>query len=227
MIELSYNFYIVVYNITIDKIDFRYVFHIYVTHYYTMPYSGRLDLFIGPMFSGKTTEIVKKYNECIQNNINVVAINYAEDTRYHTTMLSSHDKVMIPCIQCMQLNEIATTDEVMNSDVVLINEGQFFPDVYEVVVSLVETYNKHVIICGLDGDFKRNKFGRLCDLIPYCDSITKLTAICECGKPSIFSHRTSVETAQVVIGSNNYKPLCRKCYINANSTHTISAEISQ
>jgi len=178
---------------------------------------GCLDLFIGPMFSGKTTKLIEIYNRCVEENVNVVAINYAADTRYHNTLLSTHDKQMIPCIQCMKLDEVVRTDHVMNSDVVLINEGQFFPDIHDMVVMLVETYKKHVVVCGLDGDFKRVKFGKLCDLIPFCDTITKLQAVCECGQPSIFSHRTSTETEQVLIGSSNYKPLCRTCYRNANA----------
>lgn len=178
---------------------------------------GRLDLFVGPMFSGKTTKLVNIYNECVRDNKRVVAINYATDTRYHTTLLSTHDQEMIPCIQCMCLAEIISDNRVITSGVVLINEGQFFPDIYEAIVCLVETYNKHVIVCGLDGDFKRSKFGQLCDLIPLCDSITKLSATCECGQPSIFSHRTSNETTQVVIGSSNYKPLCRPCYLRENT----------
>ena len=182
-----------------------------------MSSSGCLDLFIGPMFSGKTTKLIEIYNRCVEENVNVVAINYAADTRYHNTLLSTHDKQMIPCIQCMKLEEVLHTDHVMNSDVILINEGQFFPDIYDMVVMLVETYKKHVVVCGLDGDFKRVKFGKLCDLIPFCDTITKLQAVCECGKPSIFSHRTSTETEQVLIGSSNYKPLCRACYRNANA----------
>jgi thymidine kinase len=125
----------------------------------------------------------------------------------------------------MKLDEVALTDHVMNSDVILINEGQFFPDIHDVVVMLVETYKKHVVVCGLDGDFKRIKFGKLCDLIPFCDTITKLQAVCDCGQPSIFSHRTSTETAQVLIGSSNYKPLCRACYRNANVS-TASANLS-
>ena len=87
-----------------------------------MSSSGCLDLFIGPMFSGKTTKLIEIYNRCVEENVNVVAINYVADTRYHNTLLSTHDKQMIPCIQCMKLDEVVRTDQVMNSDVILINE---------------------------------------------------------------------------------------------------------
>ena len=82
---------------------------------------------------------------------------------------------------------------------------------------MVENHNKIVYICGLDGDFKREKFGEILDLIPYCDKVTKLNSFCsKCrnGKKGLFSCRVSKETEQVVIGSDNYKPLCRKCYLS-------------
>jgi thymidine kinase len=102
---------------------------------------------------------------------------------------------------------------IHNYDIILINEGQFFPDLYESVIQLVEKYKMKVYICGLDGDFKRNKFGKMLDLIPVCDKIIKLSAECvKCKRPAIFSKRLSEEEQQVVIGSSNYAPMCRECY---------------
>jgi thymidine kinase len=128
-------------------------------------------------------------------------------------MLSTHDQLMIPCIQCASLTSIMS--ELENSDVILINEGQFFSDLKNVVLSLVETHGKCVYIYALDGDFKRNKFGEVADLIPYSDTVTKLHALCSMckdGTHAIFSKRISSENEQVVIGSDNYKPVCRTCY---------------
>ena len=92
---------------------------------------------------------------------------------------------------------------------------------------------KQVYICGLDGDFKRNKFGQLLDLIPYCDNVTKLHSICKrClnndVNNAIFSHRVTGEKDQTLIGSSAYIPLCRSCYLQENKedfttlSHTIS-----
>jgi thymidine kinase len=105
-----------------------------------------------------------------------------------------------------------------NYDVVLINEGQFFPDLYDVVDVLVNIDGKRVHICGLDGDFKRQKFGGILDLIPLCDAVTKLRSNCtNCPNKALFSHRITNETEQVVIGSFNYVPLCRGCYNKATT----------
>lgn len=179
--------------------------------------NGLLEIILGPMFSGKTTHLVELYNYYKISGISVLAINYSADTRYHDTMLSTHDKITIPCIFADNLSDIL--NELLIVDTILINEGQFFPDLYEVVVQLVDKHNKRVHICGLDGDFQRNKFGNMLDLIPLCDSLTKLQSKCHtCSKPAIFSHRITKETEQVVIGSDNYVPLCRNCYHKYNST---------
>ena len=185
---------------------------------------GRLELILGPMFSGKTTRLVELYHEFQNKHVKVIAINFADDTRYHDTMLSTHDRQLIPCIQCHNLNEIIDNENIKNSSVILINEGQFFQDIFEVVIRFVELQKKHVVICGLDGDFKRINFGKLCDLIPLSDSIIKLHAKCNCGKDAIFSHRVTNELAQVVIGSSNYIPLCRTCYLDINNLSTNNCE---
>jgi len=187
---------------------------------------GFLELILGPMFSGKTTRLINLYNEN-KDNCTVAVINYANDTRYHNTMLSTHDRVMIPCIQATNIADVILSDEVQNSDMILINEGQFFSDIYESVMKLIEKENKIVYICGLDGDFQRNTFGNLLKLLPYADKITKLNSNCDrCDRVAIFSHRITHEISQVVIGSDNYIPLCRKCYCSLNSVNEMHASRS-
>jgi thymidine kinase len=185
---------------------------------------GYLELILGPMFSGKTTQIIQIYNNYSYIGKKVAVINYDEDKRYHETMLSTHDHKMIPCILSNDIQENwsnPTNDhynDLNEADVILINEGQFFKNLKNVVMEMVDKENKIVYICGLDGDFQRNKFGDLLELIPYCDKVTKLNSLCsQCrnGKKGIFSCRLTNETTQVVIGSDNYKPLCRSCYLQS------------
>jgi thymidine kinase len=177
--------------------------------------SGYLELILGPMFSGKTTFLINKYNELLSHDMNVAVINFADDKRYHESMLSSHDKMMIPCIFTRKLADILYSKELDQANAVLINEGQFFEDLHESVIYLVEQINKRVYVCGLDGDFKRQKFGTILDLIPICDNVIKLKSKCEyCRRPALFSHRITSETNQISIGSNNYVPLCRICYVS-------------
>lgn len=191
--------------------------------------AGYLELIIGPMFSGKTTELLEIYKKCNFCSIPVSIINHSSDKRYHDTMLSSHDKNMAPCLHTYKLNDLWLSNDfyeveiysdnytdnlLRNSDVILINEGQFFPDLYQVVLNMLQ-YNKKVYVCGLDGDFGRKKFGSILDLIPHCDKVTKLTSLCSLckdGTPGIFSMRLTDETEQTVVGYKNYIPVCRKCH---------------
>jgi thymidine kinase len=192
--------------------------------------TGYLELIAGPMYSGKTSKILelyKQYNFC---GINCFVINYSDDNRYSTSQLVSHDKKEIPCNKALNLTELvdltgdqpAGTEynlkEFNNAQVILINEGQFFEDIVDWVKISVEKYHKVVYICGLDGDFKRNHFGNWLDLLPFCDKFEKLHSFCSHCKQraAIFSHRLSHETAQKVIGTDIYVPLCRGCYISMN-----------
>lgn len=187
---------------------------------------GKLHLILGPMFSGKTTRLIEIYNENQENNKQVMAINYNADRRYHDSMLSTHDKVMIPCIFTESIADVLQNPAIISADIVLINEGQFFPDIYETVLLLVEQLGKTVYICGLDGDFQRNRFGDLLFLIPFCDSVTKLSSRCNiCSEPAIFSRRITCETQQVVIGSTNYIPVCRACYHVTVETTPLSTPV--
>ena len=181
-----------------------------------------LEIFVGPMFSKKTSRLIDIYKQYTFCNIPVEIINHCADTRYHDTMLSSHDKVMVPCIQTDKISDVWFNNnqqsdnhlKLKNAAVILINEAQFFGDLYDCVLDMLKE-NKRVYIAGLDGDFSRNKFGQILDLVPVCDKITKLTALCSMckdGTLGIFSMRLTKETQQMVIGSDNYIPVCRHCY---------------
>ena len=192
--------------------------------------SGSLKLYLGPMFSGKTSKLLEIYKQYSFCNIPVAVINHCSDVRYHDSLLSTHDKVMIPCIQTKNIKDIWENQDIEKSfdqnasdhlklrsaEVILINEGQFFDDLYECVLDMLRE-NKKVYIAGLDGDFERKKFGQMLDLIPMCDEVIKLTSlcsICKNGQAGIFSLRLSKETQQTLVGSDNYVPVCRKCYDN-------------
>lgn len=195
---------------------------------------GYLEIIKGPMFSGKTTRIMdiyKKYTFC---DIKTMVINYEKDTRYSDDMLSSHDQIMIPCIKALTLNDVVNIAdasaintsslpasvsgkhaiEFFEAKAILINEGQFFADIVEWVRLAVEKYHKNVYICGLNSDFKRQKFGNWLELEAISDNVILLHSFCsKCKRrPAIFSHRLSKEREIEVIGSDCYIPVCRKCY---------------
>lgn len=181
--------------------------------------SGYLELFIGPMFSGKTSKLLEIYKQYTFCNSEIIVINHSSDDRYSDTMLSTHDKIMIPCVNTIRLMDLYKYSSILDvnmekHNIVLINEGQFFQDLYEFVIQCLRE-NKKLYICGLDGDFRRKKFGQMLDLIPLCDKVTKLTSlcgICKNGTLGIFSLRLTSDREQTLIGSSNYIPVCRSCY---------------
>ena len=183
---------------------------------------GSLSIFLGPMYSGKTTKLIELYTHYTKNGVNVMAINYSKDPRYTSEpFMVSHDKSSIPCILVTRLSDAFSQDDVdkdrierfMEAEVILINECQFFPDIVEWVKMVVTIYKKRVYICGLNGDFARRPFGKWMDLISFCDSVTKLDSQCKvCNtNKAIFSHRNSNKKEQLIIG-NDYIPICRPCF---------------
>jgi len=170
------------------------------------------------------------YKKCKLCNIPIAVINHSSDNRYtnNNNLLSTHDKTMVPCILTKSLMDLWNYDSLdekysdksechmllRSANVILINEGQFFEDLYPCVLEMLRE-KKQIYICGLDGDFQRQKFGAILDLIPMCDKVTKLNSlcgICKNGTPGIFSKRISNEKEQFLIGSDNYIPVCRNCY---------------
>lgn len=183
---------------------------------------GYLSICGGCMFSGKTSWLMQQYKKYTYIGKSVSVINYDADKRYHDKLLSTHDKQMIPCVQAKTLKEIY--QDLIHVDVILINEGQFFDDLYEISLDLVENFKKKIYIAALDGDFKQKVFGDVLKLFPKCDDYIKLHALCaHCkdGTKASFSHRISEESEQISIGASNYVPLCRKCY-NENSNLVVN-----
>lgn len=178
--------------------------------------NGYLEVIFGPMFSGKTTHLIQKYKQHTLLGHKIAVVNYMDDKRYSKTELSTHDNLTIECMFTYKLNDLLNDNTVKESRVIIINEGQFFDDLLEFVLQMVEKEQKVVYVCGLDSDFQRNKFGQILDLVPYSDNVVKLKSLCmQCrdGTTAIFSKRITKDESLIVIGSDNYIPLCRKCYL--------------
>lgn len=176
---------------------------------------GYLGLFLGCMYSGKTSKLIAIYNRYKNSDIPVCVINYEGDTRYHDELMSSHDRQMIPCHRVKNIYDVFKADPhlLKTTDIYLINEGQFFSDLFEVVKLLVVSHGKTVYVGGLDGDFEKNKFGQITDLISLSDDYEKLFAVCSnCKGKAAFTKRLTSDKDQVLIGGEDmYIPVCRKC----------------
>lgn len=171
--------------------------------------SSGLHLIIGPMFSGKTTELLRVAKRLQSINLKVLLLNYHEDTRYSTSEMSTHDRESLPCTFVKDLNKIELLAK--EYDIICINEAQFFEDLVEFCKKQLKL-NKTLYICGLDGDYKQEKFGEILNLVPLCDTITKLHAfckVCKNGTKAHFTKRLTEHNEQKLIGVDEYIPVCR------------------
>ena len=173
-----------------------------------------LKLILGSMYSGKTTEILRIVNSLKHIDETPIIIKPQIDDRYSSTKISTHNKQEYECITLNKLSEFKNT---LHVKYIIIEEAQFFDDLYLFVIDQVELRRKHVIVVGLDGDSNRVNFGEIHKLIPLCDDIIKLKAycsICKDGTLGIFSKRISESKEKVLVGSEeDYIAVCRKCYL--------------
>lgn len=178
---------------------------------------GELHLIIGPMFSSKTTTLISKLDRHTYGQ-NVLAINHSLDTRYGTNGLRTHTGKSFPCIHIQKLADSLAEKSYQSADVIGIDEAQFFDDLVSSVQRMTEHDKKIVYVAGLSGNFRRECFGHIHELIPFADSVTLLNAVCmDCkdGKtPGLFSKLyvpNLSDSSDVIIGGcNSYKAVCRR-----------------
>jgi thymidine kinase len=180
---------------------------------------GYLELIMGCMFSGKTSCLLTKVNKLRSIGINPLIINSAINTRDENCVLNNHDKQKIECITLKKLSDINI--DILNSySHILIDESQFFSDLKISVIYWCDILKKKISVFGLDGDFRREKFGEIIDLIPFADDVIKnkgYCAICKNTTPSLFSSRITLDNDQTLIGSGDkYIPVCRNHYLMMN-----------
>lgn len=175
---------------------------------------GKLHLIIGPMFSGKSTMLLTRYRRYGIAGKNCVLVKYAGDNRYDTGTeqnLITHDQLSYKAISCRRLSDIS--ELVREYDVVCIDEIQFYPDAAEYCDRWA---NEGLIVeaCGLSGDFLRRPFEQISRLIPLCDDLQQVKAVCRAtGKDAPFSKRLSTEQEiEVIGGTDKYIAVSRQEY---------------
>lgn len=173
-------------------------------------------MIIGPMFSGKSTEIIRRIRLLKHINKKVLVVKPRMDDRYICDKITSHNYETADCVVISLLGEL----DIDDYDCIIIDEGQFFDDLKDNVINWVDNLNKDVIVGGLDGDFKRQPIGQILELIPYSDKCVKLNSlcnICKDGTDASFSHRIVKSNDSILVGgAESYIPLCRKCYNSFN-----------
>jgi thymidine kinase len=177
-----------------------------------MSRAGRIELILGPMFAGKTTELMRRVRREAHAKRSCFIIKYRADTRYSDDCVSSHDKQMMQAT--VAVTQLSHANDWEEFDCIAIDEGQFFPDLVEFASRAAEM-GKTVIVSALDGDFRRQPFGRVCELIPLAEKVEKLTAVCMMchAADAHFSRRiVASEQQELIGGSDMYVAVCRQCY---------------
>ena len=177
-----------------------------------------LHLILGPMFSGKSTRLIQHIRRCKTLSANICIIKPDIDQRYTTSSeLCTHDKLTESCLSLHidACDMIWDLPEYKAASVVMIEEGQFFTHVYDMVHTMME-HNKRIYVTALNGDSERRLFGEIYRLLPLCHSIEWMTALCiQCkdGTPAVYSKRKVVLGEQIkVAGSDVYEAVCGRHY---------------
>lgn len=180
---------------------------------------GRLSVLCGCMFAQKTTELLRRVKRYKSIGYKVLIINYSGDTRYGQECIASHDRETekAVCVDALQLvNVYAQSGEYQ---VIAIDEGQFFSDLFEYVTRWADTLPVHIIVAGLDGTSDRTPFGDMLRLIPHAEEVERLSAYCsECrdGTVAIYSKYIAAakkdENGVAIGGAESYRPVCRRHY---------------
>ena len=172
-----------------------------------------LSIIMGNMFSGKTSELIRRLKRLKVIGKNIIVVNSAKDTRSPEEVLKTHDNVQFNCHKVFDLFELMNRDEFDRADIIAIDEAQFFPRLKKFVECCLRV-GKSVILAGLDADSFQHKFGELIDCIPLACDVTKLSALCmRCNDGTLgpFTKRiVEDQRLELIGGSDMYVAVCRK-----------------
>ena len=174
--------------------------------------TGSIELICGSMFSGKTEELIRRLRRAQIARLNVEIFKPKTDVRYDETAVVSHD------LNSIQSTPVENASSILllgtNTQVVGIDEAQFFDDELPSVCNILANRGIRVIIAGLDMDFQGNPFGPMPALMAIAEEVTKVHAVCvQCGAPATYSYRTVASESKILLGEKeSYEPSCRSCY---------------
>ena len=173
---------------------------------------GTIEVICGPMFSGKTEELIRRLVRGQIAKKNVSIFKNAVDNRYSNEYVVSHNQNKIKCQPIKEAKEIFNFSKEI--DIVGIDETQFFDLSIIDVCNKLANDGKRVIVAGLDRDYKSIPFKPMANLLAHAEKITKLSSICIiCGDYAYFSQRLTDHKTQILVGeTDEYEARCRKCF---------------
>lgn len=178
---------------------------------------AQIEIIMGPMYSGKSTELIRRCNNYESIGKRVLIFNHYLDSRCPENSVQTHTKTEKFALKTDSLCKYY--NKIESYDIIAIDEAQFFNDLFD-FIKKVEHMNKFIIIAGLDGDCFRKPFGQILQCIPYADKVTKLHAMCMIKKDGTYASFTKrlkhiePQNTQVDIGAQDkYMAVCREEYI--------------
>lgn len=179
---------------------------------------GWLEVVAGPMFSGKSEELIRRVTRALIARQSVRVFKPAIDDRYDAIAVASHAG------RTLEAEAVDGVDDLRKRldeapEVVAIDEAQFFePELIDLVQDLADA-GARIIVAGLDLDFRGEPFGPVPTLLAKAEAVEKLTAICRCGRAAtrtqrlIGGHPAHYDDPIILVGATeSYEPRCRACH---------------
>lgn len=183
---------------------------------------GKLHLIVGPMFSGKTSALIKKINEDKVKNMKTLTVKWALDTRYelyNESFIISHDNQKVDALKCNE-NLMEYFNIFKEYCSIGIDEGHFFADLHEAVSSLI-SIGINVYIAALSSNYQMKNFKNIIEIYPIADKIEHKVAICtKCYMEAPFTKKKCFNLYGTnfleydVGGEEKYESLCRDCWLS-------------
>jgi thymidine kinase len=188
------------------------------------PQAGWIEVIVGSMFSGKSEELIRRLRRAQIARQRVQTFKPAVDTRYAADHIVSHGELRIPSEQARDSGELLAKVKP-ETEVVGIDEGQFFDTDLPAVCAELASHGVRVIVAGLDQDYLGKPFEPMPQLLAIAEYITKTRAICMvCGNPANHTQRLVQSTDRVLLGaSGTYEARCRHCFDPTLSSTTAAS----
>jgi thymidine kinase len=177
------------------------------------PNQGWIEVVVGSMFSGKSEELIRRLRRAQIARQKVQIFKPKLDTRYNDDHIVSHSEMRMLSVPVASSRELLETVEA-DTEVVGIDEGQFFDLELPMICNTLADRGKRVIVAGLDQDYLGKPFEPMPQLLAIAEYITKTLAICMvCGNPANHTQRLIASEDRVLLGAQGlYEARCRRCF---------------
>jgi thymidine kinase len=177
---------------------------------------GRIEVITGPMFSGKSEELIRRLKRAQIAKRRVVCFKPDLDIRYHRNAIASHSAQTLDALPVANVEELKAVllPMLVAVEVIGIDEAQFFDSALVGVANHLVHTGHRVILAGLDTTFTGKPFAPIPELMAIADDVAKLSAVCmQCGAPAVHTQRLGSNQSLVLVGAAGvYEARCRACF---------------